>query len=111
MQMEPTLSPEENQDKLEQTGEEKTTTPFKEEVGQDDAAETKAASKTPATPKLNIAIDQLSLEEFPSALDKVLKNDQWMKLGQLVRDLQQQFDAQFLKLLQEKRRIYRRRGQ
>lgn len=103
MQMEPTLSPEENQDKLEHAGEEKTTTPSMEEVGQDDAAETKAASKTPATPNLNIAIDQLSLEEFPSALDKVLKNNQWMKLGQLVRDLQQQFDAQFLKLLQEKK--------
>ena len=103
MQMEPTLSPEENQDKLEQTGEEKTSTPTTEKVGQENTAETKVASKPPATPSLEIAIDQLALEEFPSALEKVLKNDQWMKLGQLVRDLQQQFDAQFLKLLQEKK--------
>ena len=103
MQMEPTLSPEENQDKLVQTEEEKTTTPTKEKVGQEDAAETKAAPKTPAASKLEIAIDQLALEEFPSALEKVLKNDQWMRLGQLVRDLQQEFDAQFLKLLQDKK--------
>ena len=103
MQMEPTLSPEENQDKLVQTGEGKTTTPTKEKVGQEDAAETKAAPKPPAAPKLEIAIDQLALEEFPSALEKVLKNDQWMRLGQLVRDLQQEFDAQFLKLLQDKK--------
>ena len=103
MQMEPTLSPEENQDKLVQTEEEKTTTPTKEKVGQEDAAETKAAPKPPAAPKLEIVIDQLPLEEFPSALEKVLKNDQWMRLGQLVRDLQQEFDAQFLKLLQDKK--------
>ena len=103
MQMEPTLSPEENQDKLVQTEEEKTTTPTKEKVGQEDAAETKAAPKTPAASKLEIAIDQLALEEFPSALEKVLKNDQWMRLGQLVRDLQQEFDAKFLKLLQDKK--------
>ena len=103
MQMEPTLSPEENQDKLVQTGEEKTTTPPEQEGGQEHVAEEKTTQKSPATPSLEIAIDQLALEEFPSALEKVLKNDQWMKLGQLVRDLQQQFDAQFLKLLQEKK--------
>ena len=104
MQMEPTLSPEENQDKLEKTGEEKkATTPTKEEVGQENVAQEKTASTSPSTPSLEIAIDQLALEEFPSALEKVLKNDQWMKLGQLVRDLQQQFDVQFLQLLQEKK--------
>ena len=104
MQMEPTLSPEENQDKLELTGEEKkATSPTKEEVGQENIAQEKTASTSPSTPILAIAIDQLALEEFPSALEKVLKNDQWMKLGQLVRDLQQQFDAQFLQLLQEKK--------
>ncbi len=121
MQMEPTLSPEENQDKVLQTGEEKTTTPPEQEGGQEHIAEEKTTTppeqeggqehvaeekttrKSPATPSLEIAIDQLALEEFPSALEKVLKNDQWMKLGQLVRDLQQQFDAQFLKLLQEKK--------
>ena len=103
MQIEPTLSPEENQDKLVQTGEEKTTTPHEQEGGQELIAKEKTTQKSPATPSLEIAIDQLALEEFPSALEKVLKNDQWMKLGQLVRDLQQQFDAQFLKLLQEKK--------
>ena len=103
MQMEPTLSPEENQDKLVQTREEKTTTPPEQEGGQEHVTEEKTTQKSPATPSLEIAIDQLALEEFPSALEKVLKNDQWMKLGQLVRDLQQQFDAQFLKLLQEKK--------
>ena len=104
MQMEPTLSPEENQDKLELTGEEKkATSPTKEEVGQENIAQEKTASTSSSTPILAIAIDQLTLEEFPSALEKVLKNDQWMKLGQLVRDLQQQFDAQFLQLLQEKK--------
>lgn len=104
MQMEPTLSPEENQDKLELTGEEKkATSPTKEEVGQENVAQEKTASTPSSTPILAIAIDQLALEEFPSALEKVLKNDQWMKLGQLVRDLQQQFDAQFLQLLQEKK--------
>ena len=99
MQMEPTLSPEENQDKLEQTGEEKTTTSTSEKE------EKKEASKPdPApTPSLEIAIDQLALEDFAGAMEKVLKNDQWMKLGQLVRDLQQSFDSQFLKVLQTKK--------
>ncbi|MEN8844962.1 MAG: DUF349 domain-containing protein [Candidatus Arcticimaribacter sp.] len=36
-------------------------------------------------------------------MEKVLKNEQWMKLGQLVRDLQQSFDSQFLKVLQTKK--------
>lgn len=99
MQMEPTLSPEENQDKLEQTGEEKTTTSTSEKE------EKKEASKPdPApTPSLEIAIDQLALEDFAGAMEKVLKNEQWMKLGQLVRDLQQSFDSQFLKVLQTKK--------
>ena len=99
MQMEPTLSPEENQDKIEQTGEEKTTTSTSEKE------EKKEASKPdPApTPSLEIAIDQLALEDFAGAMEKVLKNEQWMKLGQLVRDLQQSFDSQFLKVLQTKK--------
>lgn len=99
MQMEPTLSPEENQGKLEQTGEEKTTTSTSEKE------EKKEASKPdPApTPSLEIAIDQLALEDFAGAMEKVLKNEQWMKLGQLVRDLQQSFDSQFLKVLQTKK--------
>lgn len=99
MQMEPTLSPEENQDKIEQTGEEKTTTSTSEKE------EKKEESKPdPApTPSLEIAIDQLALEDFAGAMEKVLKNEQWMKLGQLVRDLQQSFDSQFLKVLQTKK--------
>ncbi len=99
MQMEPTLSPEENQGKLEQTGEEKTTTSTSEKE------EKKEASKPdPApTPSLEIVIDQLALEDFAGAMEKVLKNEQWMKLGQLVRDLQQSFDSQFLKVLQTKK--------
>ena len=105
MQMEPTLSPEENQDKLEQTGEEKTTTSTSEKEEKKEALEEKEASKpeTAPIPSLEIAIDQLALEDFAGAIEKVLKNDQWMKLGQLVRDLQQSFDSQFLKVLQTKK--------
>jgi hypothetical protein len=105
MQMEPTLSPEENQDKLEQTGEEKTTTSTSEKEEKKEALEEKEASKpeTVPIPSLEIAIDQLALEDFAGAMEKVLKNDQWMKLGQLVRDLQQSFDSQFLKVLQTKK--------
>lgn len=105
MQMEPTLSPEENQDKLEQTGEEKTTTSTSEKEEKKEALEEKEASKpeTAPIPSLEIAIDQLTLEDFAGAMEKVLKNDQWMKLGQLVRDLQQSFDSQFLKVLQTKK--------
>lgn len=102
MQMEPTLSPEENRDQLEQTGEEKSTLPSQGIEEKDLAAEEKS-KKSVLSPGLEIAIDQLKIEEFPTALEKVLKHDQWMKLGQLVRDLQQQFDTQFLKLLQEKK--------
>ena len=102
MQMEPTLSPEENRDKLEHTGEEKSTLSSQDKEEKDQAAEEKS-KKTLPSPGLEIAIDQLKVEEFPTALEKVLKHDQWMKLGQLVRDLQQQFDTQFLKLLQEKK--------
>ena len=39
MEMEPTLSPEENQDKLEQTGEEKTTTSTSEKEEKKEALE------------------------------------------------------------------------
>jgi len=102
MQMEPTLSPEENRDQLEQTGEEKSTLPSQGIEEKDQAAEEKS-KKSVLSPGLEIAIDQLKIEEFPTALEKVLNHDQWMKLGQLVRDLQQQFDTQFLKLLQEKK--------
>ena len=102
MQMEPTLSPEENRDQLEQTGEEKSTLPSQVIEEKDQAAEEKS-KKSVLSPGLEIAIDQLKIEEFPTALEKVLNHDQWMKLGQLVRDLQQQFDTQFLKLLQEKK--------
>ncbi len=99
MQMEPTLSPEENQGKLEQTGEEKTTTSTSEKEEKKEESKPDPAPK----PSLEIAIDQLALEDFAGAMEKVLKNDQWMKLGQLVRDLQQSFDSQFLKVLQTKK--------
>ncbi len=105
MQMEPTLPPEENQDKIEPTGEDHPNSSAQEEVNDDSSREEKAKTKTKPAPNkiLEIAVGQLSLEDFPAALEKVLKNDQWMRLGTLVRDLQQSFEAQFLILLQEKK--------
>ena len=112
MQMEPTLSPEENQDKLDQTGEEKTATPLEENTGDEkkELERTDSDSTVDSNPGLKINIDQLSLEDFPEALEKVLKNDQWIKLGQLVRDLQQHFDTKFLKILQEKKAVFINEG-
>ncbi|MGB1449150.1 MAG: DUF349 domain-containing protein [Flavobacteriaceae bacterium] len=105
MQMEPTLSPEENQDKLEPTGEDQITTNAQEKGDEDLSKEenTPVSTETSPTKNLDIAVDQLALEEFPAALEKVLKNDQWMRLGNIVRDLQQSFDSQFLVILQEKK--------
>ncbi len=110
MQMEPTLLPEENQTNLEQTREENTSTSPQEASTNDTAPETPSTEKSAQAPSLVIAIDELALEDFPAALEKVLKNDQWMKLGQLVRDLQQRFDSQFLSVLQAKKETFIEEG-
>ena len=98
MQMEPTLSPEENQ-------EEQPTTAA--ETPQNEASETAAdASKNeekkgPTTHELNI--EELPLEDYPAAIEKILKSDQWMKMGSTIRSLQNSFDQKFLNVLQEKK--------
>ena len=98
MQMEPTLSPEENQ-------EEQPTTAA--ETPQNEASETAAdASKNeekkgPTTHELNI--EELPLEDYPAAIEKILKSDQWMKMGSTIRSLQNSFDQKFLNVLKKKK--------
>ena len=105
MQMEPTLSPEENQ-------EEQPTTAA--ETPQNEASETAADApkneekKGPTTPELNI--EELSLEDYPAAIEKILKSDQWMKMGATVRSLQNSFDQKFLSVLQEKKEVFINEG-
>ena len=94
MQMEPTLSPEENQEQQQAAAEESV------ENSTNDAEATEAVEEDKKTaPNL----EELSLEDYPTAIEKILKDDQWMKMGANVRALQESFDQKFLKVLQEKK--------
>ena len=94
MQMEPTLSPEENQEQQQAAAEESV------ENSTNDAEATEAIEEDKKTgPKL----EELSLEDYPTAIEKILKDEQWMKMGANVRALQESFDQKFLKVLQEKK--------
>ena len=94
MQMEPTLSPEENQEQQQAAAEESV------ENSTNDSEAAEAVEKDKKTgPKL----EELSLEDYPTAIEKILKDDQWMKMGANVRALQESFDQKFLKVLQEKK--------
>ena len=94
MQMEPTLSPEENQEQQQAAAEESV------ENSTNDAEAAEAVEEDKKTgPKL----EELSLEDYPTAIEKILKDEQWMKMGANVRALQESFDQKFLKVLQEKK--------
>ena len=106
MQMEPTLTPDEHKDPKQTSAEE--AIPQTEpalDPNEKAATETKEPQKKEDT-RIEIQIDQLRLEDFPVTLEKIIKHDQWMKHGQLVRDLQQAFDSQFLVLIQEKKEAF-----
>ncbi len=105
MQMEPTLSPNENQDPIKNA--ETEVTPQTEPIvkaNEEINTEVEEPVKKQVNPLLEVKIDELSIEDFPTTLQKILQHDQWMKMNQLVRDLQQAFDNQFLVKLQEKRK-------
>lgn len=113
MEKEPTMSPEENPSKAEISREENLNdaAPSAEKEADNELASEQITSEenlgkleAPVNkPSLEIATEKLALDEFPAAMEKVLKNDQWMKLGHLVRDIQTAFDKKFLVLLQEKK--------
>ena len=56
MQMEPTLSPEENQDKLEQTGEDQITTNDQEKEGEEHSEEENTSASTKTSPIFFMAL-------------------------------------------------------
>ncbi|MGB2086071.1 MAG: DUF349 domain-containing protein, partial [Flavobacteriaceae bacterium] len=113
MEKEPTMSPEENPSKAEISREENLNdaAPSAEKEADNELASEQITSEenlgkleAPVNkPSLEIATEKLALDEFPAAMEKVLKNDQWMKLGHLVRDIQTAFEKKFLALLQEKK--------
>ena len=110
MQMEPTLTPDEHQDPK-QTSAEETISQTEPALDPNEKAET--ATKVPQKKeetRIEIQIDQLGLEDFPETLEKIIKHEHWMKYGQLVRDLQQAFDSQFLVLIQEKKEVFIKEG-
>ena len=94
MQMEPTLSPEENQEQQQAAAEESV------ENSTNDA---EAAEAVEEDKKTGPNLEELSLEDYPTAIEKILKDEQWMKMGANVRALQESFDQKFLKVLQEKK--------
>ena len=102
MQMEPTLSPEENQEQQQAAAEQIV------ENSTNDAEATEAIEEDKKTgPKL----EELSLEDYPTAIEKILKDEQWMKMGANVRALQESFDQKFLKVLQEKKDAFIAEGE
>ncbi|MGB2397827.1 MAG: hypothetical protein ACPH63_03895, partial [Flavobacteriaceae bacterium] len=113
MEKEPTMSPEENPSKAEISREENlndAAPSAKKEADNELDSEQSTSEENPVKleapvnkPSLEIATEKLALDEFPAAMEKILKNDQWMKLGHLVRDIQTAFDKKFLALLQEKK--------
>ena len=122
MQMEPTMSPEENLNSTENQGEEKTPSveenispPEKEEEVKPDEVEVKPAQtsqeeeekvETKIEAAFTINLDELALEEYPAVMDKILKSDQWMKLGTQVREIQASFEKKFQKEVQEKKETF-----
>ena len=97
MQMEPTLPPEENQEQQQAAA-----APSQESSPSES---TETAAKAP-----EINVEDLPLEDYPVTLDKILKDDQWMKMGSTVRSLQDSFDQKFLKILQEKKETFIQEG-
>ena len=122
MQMEPTMSPEENLNSTENQGEEKTPSveenispPEKEEEVKPEEVEVKASQtsqeeeekvETKVEAAFTINLDELALEEYPAVMDKILKSDQWMKLGTQVREIQASFEKKFQKEVQEKKETF-----
>ena len=122
MQMEPTMSPEENLNSTENQGEEKTPSveenispPEKEEEvkpveGEVPPAQTSQEEEEKVEKKdeaaFTINLDELALEEYPAVMDKILKSDQWMKLGTQVREIQASFEKKFQKEVQEKKETF-----
>ena len=122
MQMEPTMSPEENLNSTENQGEEKTPSveenispPEKEEEvkpveGEVPPAQTSQEEEEMVEKKVEAAftinLDELALEEYPAVMDKILKSDQWMKLGTQVREIQASFEKKFQKEVQEKKETF-----
>ena len=114
MQMEPTMSPEENLDSTKNQGEEKTpvseentSSPTIEDVSNASSSQETEEKKEPAKPvDFTLDLEKLSLEQYPDAMEKILKNDQWMKLGSQVRDLQTSFEKKFQKELQAKKEVF-----
>jgi len=101
MQMEPTLPPEENQEPKQ------TAAAPSQESSSSESTET-AAKAEEKKPEINV--EALSLEDYPATLEKILKDDQWMKMGSTVRSLQDSFDQKFLKILQEKKETFIQEG-
>ena len=99
--MEPTTSPEENQEQQQAAA-----APNQESSPSES---TETAAKTEEK-KLEINVEDLPLEDYPTTLDKILKDDQWMKMGSTVRSLQDSFDQKFLKILQEKKETFIQEG-
>ena len=122
MQMEPTMSPEENLNSTENQGEEKTPSveenispPEKEEEVKPEEVEVKASQtsqeeeekvETKIEAAFTMNLDELALEEYPAVMDKILKSDQWMKLGTQVREIQASFEKKFQKEVQEKKETF-----
>jgi len=122
MQMEPTMSPEENLNSTENQGEEKTPSveenispPEKEEEVKPEEVEVKASQtsqeeeekvETKVEAAFTINLDELALEEYPAVMNKILKSDQWMKLGTQVREIQASFEKKFQKEVQEKKETF-----
>ncbi len=122
MQMEPTMSPEENLNSTENQGEEKTPSveenispPEKEEEVKPEEGEVKQAQTSQEEEEMvekkveaafTINLDELALEEYPAVMDKILKSDQWMKLGTQVREIQASFEKKFQKEVQEKKETF-----
>ena len=122
MQIEPTMSPEENLNSTENQGEEKTPSveenispPEKEEEvkpveGEVPPAQTSQEEEEMVEKKVEAAftinLDELALEEYPAVMDKILKSDQWMKLGTQVREIQASFEKKFQKEVQEKKETF-----
>lgn len=93
----------------EQSKESNSETESQEPSKKEDEYKRKESSPPPA-PLFEIDFDALPLEEYPKIIEKILKHDQWMKLGNQVRSLQERFDQEFLALLKEKKESFTAEG-
>ncbi len=109
MQKEPTMSPEEEEKNNDYSPESKVKKDSPFEASNPSLKKNPASSKKDDS-KIEIDLDSLPLVKFPEELEKILKDNNWLKLGELFRKVTSEFETRFAKELAEKKDAFLKDG-